>query len=652
MPQHRHHARAVNVHVAHLLERARREEMELRGALPLFDGRARDQHRVIGREVAAHHGRQRIEPPPRRERRRKLAHVPQLHRAVSRSTRQLPAVAVPPDARDVRANRVRAARHLARLDVGVLVLLPRRRGEHQLHRLVLGHAQLPQLQRTVLPAHHDRVAVGVPRTRRHGRLDALGVTWHRHQPLARVDIERRRVVAAIEADLDVPQAHRAVLARGRHRVLVGRVPARRGAASDVAARVAHVADVHVAFHHCAELAPVAVEKARLRRRPRDDHPVRGRAVVDGAQLVPAQRLLDVSKGPQLLRHPRKVPKVEVVVAGAGHEAATRAVEREARDALGVRLERDLVGDGQPGLLVVVVVVVAVAAAAHHLLAHVRRVVPLALGLRQLVEVAVVAHLRVHLLRRRQAWPRLRLVVIVIVVLLLLVVARIGCGGRRGLLRRLGRRGLGARPERSHRRREAGHRARRRQRGFGGGGAVGTARQPLHLHPLRLDHDGGAALDGRGEDALDLGQANPVGEELDPLFCRGAVARRQLPLALGRLDSHAVLGPLGLALPATYRDGLPQRDLRPLLLVLVCLRLRVVVRQHRCALDRPLLLARVCDDVEHKPAVLEGVSPRQPTRLRLLAEHARLEDRPLLGKPLGVGGGGVGGGGGRGDAVDV
>eukprot|EP00966_Prymnesium_polylepis_P231832 5363509-Prymnesium_polylepis.1 len=29
MPQHRHHARAVNVHVAHLLERARREEMEL-----------------------------------------------------------------------------------------------------------------------------------------------------------------------------------------------------------------------------------------------------------------------------------------------------------------------------------------------------------------------------------------------------------------------------------------------------------------------------------------------------------------------------------------------------------------------------------------------------------------------------------------------
>ena len=507
VPQQRHDARAVDVDARRDLVRRAVDvaEDELRPlARALAHRRPRHQQRAVGREVAARHREQRRQVGPRRERRVEAAHVPQLERAVGRAAREAVAVAVPPHARDVGAvGRVRAARHAERPHLLGPVLPARRRVGLEDDRLVLGRAELPQLQRAVAAAAHDRLPLGVPRHRRAARLDAARVLEHRDRPLPAVDVERHGVVAALDGHLDVPQPHRAVLARRAHEVAVVHVPRRRRARRDVPLGRAHVADVHVALHERRELAPVAVEEARLVGGARHDDPVARRAVADRAQLEGAERLLEVSEGAQLLRHPRKVPKVEVVVGRARHEPAARRVEREARHRLAVPLERHLVRDRHlhRPLRVVVVVV----ARAEDLLAHVGRVV---VARPRLVDVA--GRRRVEAGRQRRAHHRLLLlcgggargcgsgaatadpgrhrrahdVVVVVVV----VVVAIG-GGRR---RRGGSGGLprlnGADRRRRRRRRRRLDRRRRR----GGQARADVGRHLDRLLALGHDLDGGRA----------------------------------------------------------------------------------------------------------------------------------------------------------------
>mmetsp|Transcript_8503 Transcript_8503/g.28286 ORF Transcript_8503/g.28286 Transcript_8503/m.28286 type:complete len:238 (-) Transcript_8503:33-746(-) len=235
--------------------------------------------------------------------------------------------------------RARRRRRLA----DVCDVLGARRGAHrQLHGLVRLGAHLPQLDRAVAAGRQDRAAVGGPRGGGARRLDALGVAQHVDRPLAALHVERGGVVATRGGDLHVPQPHSAVLRRRRQRLVLRGVPRRSRARRDVSARVPHVADVHVAFHHRGELAPVAVEDDRLVGRARHRDAVAVWGVGDRANLVRAQRLGDVPERPQLSRHAGVVPKVEVRVRPARDEPVARAVEREACHRLRVRRQHELV----------------------------------------------------------------------------------------------------------------------------------------------------------------------------------------------------------------------------------------------------------------------------------------------------------------------
>mmetsp|Transcript_48613 Transcript_48613/g.105399 ORF Transcript_48613/g.105399 Transcript_48613/m.105399 type:complete len:211 (+) Transcript_48613:1283-1915(+) len=208
----------------------------------------------------------------------------------------------------VRAASYRLGTQLLRLELAL-----GRPSRQQHHRLALRRAKLPQLQRAILGAAHERVAVRTPRRARHARLDASFILHDADAGLPALHVERHGVVASLERDRHVPQPHRAILAAGGEDVAVVHVPARAGGCGDVALGVAHVTNVHVALHQRAELAPVAVENHRLVVAARDDQRVRCGAVVDRSKLHLPERLLYATKRTELLRHSGKVPKEDVVV---------------------------------------------------------------------------------------------------------------------------------------------------------------------------------------------------------------------------------------------------------------------------------------------------------------------------------------------------
>mmetsp|Transcript_51660 Transcript_51660/g.118677 ORF Transcript_51660/g.118677 Transcript_51660/m.118677 type:complete len:497 (-) Transcript_51660:1282-2772(-) len=331
VPQDGHQRVALHVELRDALHRAQREEVELRCAVALAHRGPRHEHPLVRREVDGRHRRDARKVAPLGERRVESAKVPYLERAIGRAAREDVAVLSPAHARHVRARRVRAPSHCRRAKLLRLKLAHRHALWQQHYWLVLRRTELPQLQRAVLGAAQQRVAVRPPRSARRARLDPAAVLEHAHALLAALHVEAH--VVALHGDLRVPQPHRAVLRACRKRVVLVHVPARARARGHVSLGVPHVANVRVTLHQRAQLAPVAVEDDRLVAAARDNQLVCGRAVVDRAQLHLAERLLDVSEGAQLLRHASEVPEVDVAVGAAGDEPPAAAIQRQAGDRL-------------------------------------------------------------------------------------------------------------------------------------------------------------------------------------------------------------------------------------------------------------------------------------------------------------------------------
>ena len=131
------------------------------------------------------------------------------------------------------------------------------------------------VHRRVEAVLNQRPALGVPLHAGAARLDATAVLEHRHLLLPPINIEAERVVAPLDGHLDVPEPHRAVLARRAHGGAVGRVPCGGRARGDVALGRAHVANIHVALHERRQLASVAIEDDGLVGGARHDEAVAG-----------------------------------------------------------------------------------------------------------------------------------------------------------------------------------------------------------------------------------------------------------------------------------------------------------------------------------------------------------------------------------------